>query len=70
MPAKNDPSGSQFEITVDGTARSYRDTMANALDAAMTIKERSPGQAVSVRDMRDSTVTIIEWTNGKAIVRP
>ena len=66
---RNDPNGAQFEINVDGKPRSYRDIKAIALEAAMLLKERTPALAVSVQDMRDNSVTIIEWTNGKAIIK-
>jgi hypothetical protein len=62
----NDPNGGQFEISVAGTPRSYRDDKAIALDAAKTLKERSPTLDVRVRDMRDNSVTVIGWESGKA----
>jgi hypothetical protein len=66
MGDRNDPNGAQFEITVDGTPRTYRDVKAMAIEAAKLLKEKSPGLAVSVRDMRDGSITEIGWDAGKA----
>jgi electron transfer flavoprotein alpha/beta subunit len=62
----NDPNGAQFEIIVDGKPRSYRDVKAVAIEAAIFLKEQRPTTEVSVRDMRDNSVTAISWQNGKA----
>lgn len=66
---KNDPNGAQFEITVDGKPRTYRDVKAVAMDAALFLKERTPGLAVSVRDLRDNSITEIGFDAGKAFVK-
>jgi hypothetical protein len=66
---RNDPNGAQYEITVDGTPRSYRDDKAMAIEAAKLIKERAPASAVTVRDMREGTLTEIGWDGGKAFVK-
>jgi hypothetical protein len=66
----NDPNGAQFEITVDGKPRTYRDVKAMAIDAAKLLKEKSPGLVVSVRHMREGTITEIGWDAGKAFVKP
>jgi hypothetical protein len=70
MAEKNDPKGAQFEISVDGKPRSYRDVKAFAIEAAMFLKECRPTQEVSVRDLRDGITTAIGWTSGGAFVQP
>ena len=65
---KNDANGAQFEIIVDGKPRSYRDVKAIAIEAVMFLKEQRPTQHVSVRDMRDDTITVVGWAAGGAFV--
>jgi hypothetical protein len=42
-------SGAQFEISVDGKPRSYRDTKAVATAAAEFLKNRNPHNEVTPR---------------------
>ena len=70
MAANNDPKGAQFEISVDGKPRSYRDVKAVAIEAALFLKECRPTQDVSVRDLRDGITTAIGWGSGGAFVQP
>jgi hypothetical protein len=39
---KSSRSGARFEISVDGTLRTYRDTKEIALEAAELLKSRNP----------------------------
>jgi len=66
MAEKNDPNGAQFEIIVDAKPRSYRDVKAVAIEAAIFLKEHRPTTEVSVRDLRDNSVTNIGWEAGRA----
>ena len=59
-------NGANFQITVDGKTRSYRDTRETALEAGILLKERHPASEVVVRDVRSSGQTIIGWKNGSA----
>jgi hypothetical protein len=68
MAEKNDPNGAHFEIIVDGKPRSYRDLKAVAIEAAVFLKECRPTQDVSVRDLRDGTISSIGWRSGSAFV--
>jgi hypothetical protein len=61
-------TGAQFEIIVDGMARSYRDDKTIAIDAGMQLKETQRGSDVRVRDMRDDSIVVIRWEGGKAFV--
>jgi hypothetical protein len=51
------PTGAQYEIIVDGKPRSYRDTLAIALQGAEYLKSRAPHSVVVVRDMRSGELT-------------
>jgi electron transfer flavoprotein alpha/beta subunit len=44
-------SGAQFEISVDGKPRSYRDRKAVAIEAAEHLKRKHPNSEVVVRDL-------------------
>jgi hypothetical protein len=51
--------GAQFEITLDGTPRTYRDLRENAVEAGKRLKQRYPHSVVVVRDMRtDEKITV------------
>lgn len=56
MTTPNAPPGAQFEIKVDGVARTYRDRRDPAIDAARFLEQRNPGATVVVTDMRDSSM--------------
>ena len=53
--------GANFQITVDGVPRSYRDDPKIAMEAAEYLKKKNPKSTVSVRDIRNNVVTPIEW---------
>jgi hypothetical protein len=40
----NRPQGAQFEISIDGTPRTYRDDKAMAIEAAELLKRIAPAQ--------------------------
>ena len=46
------PPGAQFEILVDGKARSYRDIKAVAIASAEFLKSRNPHSEVAVKDLQ------------------
>ena len=43
-------TGAQFEISIDGVPRTYRDQKELALLAAQILKSRNPNSAVKVKD--------------------
>jgi hypothetical protein len=49
-----------FEIKVDGKARSYRDQKETAIEAGKYLKQMQPKVEVSIRDLRDNSVTMID----------
>jgi hypothetical protein len=51
--------GACFEIRVDGKARSYRDRKEIAMEAGEYLKQMQPQNEVTVRDIRDNSITVI-----------
>jgi hypothetical protein len=51
----------QFEISVDGKPRSYRDRRAVALEAAEHLKRRHPNSEVTVRDLASGEATAVTY---------
>jgi hypothetical protein len=45
-------TGAQFEISMDGVPRTYRDRKDHALEAAPLLNARSPNSAVAVKDLQ------------------
>jgi hypothetical protein len=49
----------QFEILVDGTPRSYRDTKLTAMGAAHFLRLRAPDSQVVVKDLQTGELTVV-----------
>jgi hypothetical protein len=49
-----------FEIKVDGKCRTYRDLKKTAVEAGKYLKQMQPQSEVSIRDVRDNSVTVID----------
>jgi hypothetical protein len=52
--------GACFEIKVDRKCRSYRDLKETAIAAGRYLKQMQPQSEVSIRDLRDNCVTVID----------
>jgi len=52
--------GASFEINVEGKPRSYRDQKETAIEAGKYLKLMQPQSEVTVRDIRDNSVTVID----------
>ena len=52
-------TGAQFEIRIDGTARTYRDRKDYAMEAARLLKSKNPHSMVEVRDLKSGDVTAV-----------
>jgi hypothetical protein len=52
--------GAKFEIIVDGKPRSMRDLKETAIEAGKYLKQKQPQSEVSIRDIRDNSVTVID----------
>jgi FMN-dependent NADH-azoreductase len=52
--------GAGFDILVDGKARTFRDLKQTAIEAGIVFKRERPQSEVTVRDVRDNSVTVID----------
>jgi hypothetical protein len=53
-------SGARYEITIDGTPRTYRDREDYAREAATYLKTKQPNAEITVRDLQTGASTVIE----------
>jgi hypothetical protein len=53
-------SGARYEIAIDGTPRTSRDTIEGAWAAATTPKTTQPTAEITVRDLQTGAVTVIK----------
>jgi hypothetical protein len=53
--------GAQFEISIDGLPRTYRDRKEIALLAAQVLKSRNPNSAVKVKDLKTGEEIVIAF---------
>ena len=58
-------TGAQFEISIDGIPRTYRDRKDLALLAAQILKSKNPRSAVKVKDLKTGEDTIIAFKTGQ-----
>jgi hypothetical protein len=54
-------SGTQFEISVDGVPRSYRDRQDIALQTARFLKSRNPNGVVKMKYLRTGEETVVAF---------
>jgi FMN-dependent NADH-azoreductase len=59
--------GAQFEISIDGTPRTYRDRKAFAIEAAEHLKRKHPNSTIVVRDLQSGEATTIQTRFGAAL---
>jgi hypothetical protein len=53
--------GAQYEISIDGTPRAYRDLKPLAIEAAEHLKRKHPRSAVVVNDLESSETIAVEY---------
>jgi hypothetical protein len=53
--------GAQFEISIDGKPRSYRDRKAVAIEAAEYLKRKHPHSEVVVKDIASGKETSVAY---------
>ena len=58
--AKKAPSA-QFEISIDGTPRTYRDRKAFAIEAAERLKRKHPNSDIVVRDLQSGEAITVKY---------
>jgi hypothetical protein len=59
--AVNRPRGAQFEVSIDGTPRTYRDDNAMAIEAAELLKRKHPHSAVVAKDLQTGETIAVEY---------
>ena len=58
-------TGAQFEISIDGIPRTYRDQKEFALQAAQKLKSRNPNSVVRLKDLKTGKETVITFKTGQ-----
>jgi hypothetical protein len=58
-------SGAQFEISIDGVPRTYRDRQDIALQTARLLKSRNPNGVVKMKDLRTGEETVVAFKSGQ-----
>jgi hypothetical protein len=53
-------TGARYEIAIDGTTRTYRDTEKIAIEAATHLKTKQPQSEITVRDVETGKVTAVK----------
>jgi hypothetical protein len=54
-------TGAQYEISIDGVPRTYRDRQDIALQAARLLKSRNPHSVVKLKDLKTSEETVVAF---------
>ena len=57
--------GAQYEISIDGVPRSYRDRQDIALQTARFLKSRNPHSVVKLKDLQTGKMTIVALNSGQ-----
>ena len=55
----------QFELSVDGVPRSYRDRKDLALQSAQILKSRNPNSVVRLKDLQTGEEIVIAFKSGQ-----
>ena len=53
--------GAQYEISIDGVPRTYRDRQDIALQTAQLQKSRNPNSVVKLRDLQTGEETVVAF---------
>jgi hypothetical protein len=61
-------TGAQFEISIDGVPRTYRDRKELALLAAQILKSRNPGSVVRMKDLQTGEEIVIAFNNNNGML--
>ena len=59
--AMRKPAGAQFEVSIDGTPRTYRDDKATAIEAAENLKRKYPHSTVAVENLHTGEKTVVDY---------
>jgi len=58
-------TGAQFEISIDGVPRTYRDRKDFALESAQFLKSRNPNSVVKLKDLQTGEEIIVAFKSGQ-----
>jgi hypothetical protein len=58
-------TGAQFEISIDGVPRTYRDRKDLALESAQFLKSRNPNSVVKLKDLQTGEEIIVAFKSGQ-----
>jgi hypothetical protein len=53
--------GTQYEISIDGVPRTYRDRQDIALQTARLLKSRNPNSVVKLKDLKSGEETVVAF---------
>ena len=54
-------TGAQFEISIDGVPRTYRDQKDIALQAAQNLKSSNPNSVVRLKDLKTGEEVVVAF---------
>jgi hypothetical protein len=54
-------TGAQFEVSIDGVPRTYRDQKDLALQSAQVLKSRNPNGVIRLKDLESGEEIVIEF---------
>ena len=58
-------TGAQFEISIDGVPRTYRDRKDFALESAQFLKSRNPNSVVKLKDLQTGEEIMVAFKSGQ-----
>ena len=58
-------TGAQFEISIDGVPRTYRDQKGLALQSAQILKSRNPHSVVKLKDLKTGEEIVVAFKSGQ-----
>ena len=57
--------GAQYEISIDGVPRTYRDRKDIALQSAQFLKSRNPNSVVKLKDLQTGEEIVVAFKSGE-----
>jgi len=54
-------TGAQFEVSIDGVPRTYRDRKDIALQSAQILKSRNPNSVVKLKDLKTGEEIVVAF---------
>ena len=62
---KANQGGAQYEISIDGVPRTYRDRKDIALQSAQFLKSRNPNSVVKLKDLQTGEEIVVAFKSGE-----